>query len=738
MTAAGLRDFNEERHMIKKFILGLVLVSLVVLSGCKISGSITDDGVGLKGIRVDIAGNVPMTVYTDDNGYYEFSNALIVNREYTITPSSDLYNFDPIGRDVKVGFANVKNIDFKVVKGVIETYRKKINISAGNGTGTDYQVRIRVGQSAGSINYDVQLDDKCQPDFDDIRFTSNDGTTLLGHWLESVSGTTPDSTAIFWVKVKADLNTAQSIYIYYGNSKAASGSSGNDTFDFYDDFEKPFTTTAGALDNAVTWQITPTYDGSGQTVHPDVVYMPDGWNGYKYWMVTTPYANSNDQVENPSILVSNNGSTWSVPEGLSNPLIGAPPCDHNCDGDIIYNTNTNEMWVYYIDTRRSGQCGGHEGQPYYNHNYLQLFKSSDGINWTGPITLIDWNLGSDKFYLSPAIVQVDSSHFYMWMTDTSQNIYVFESIDGMNWGLPQLINYAEHAWHLNVEYIPSKAEFWMITLDEYSGGNIAWAISMDGLNWQNFPNRRIMIPAPGAWDNTLYRSCFVYHEDTDLLEIWYSANRSGIWHTGFVDTNYSDLLSLLETSVYSDWKLIRTGGTWSTSDYPKRGKMSGKLVQSSTSSHQIVLKDIPETINFIAEWDMYDDLDTSAFKIVRINNSKPGSQTGIGVWTGSSSAYYSFHNKSYVYTVTDVPRSSGWHKFGIKLSSASTAEYYIDGAYSGSSGGLFDKCLSLSVEGYSGGTNTFYVDDLRFRKSAVSEPGVSSSEAYEQGSWDLF
>ena len=328
----------------------------------------------------------------------------------------------------------------------------------------------------------------------------------------------------------------------------------------------------------------------------------------------------------------------------------------------------------------------------------------------------------------------------MWMTDTSLNIYVFESSDGMSWGEPQSINYAEKAWHLNVGYIPGKNEFWMITLDNSSGGNIAWAVSKDGLNWENFPNRRVMMPGSNAWDSKLYRSCFLYKEETDLLEIWYSAySNSTVWHTGFVSTDYSDLLEILESDDVADWTIYKSGGSWLTSsENVKRGTMSGKLVQTSTSSHQIVFKDIPETTDFIAEWDVYDDGDETAFKLVRINDGQPGKQTGIGVWTVSSSGYYSYHNKSYDYTVTSVPRSKGWHKFGIKLSSGSSADYFIDGIYVGSLSGLFDKGLSISVEGYSGGPTTFYIDDIRFRKAADVEPAVNSSGDVKQGSWDLF
>lgn len=45
----------------------------------------------------------------------------------------------------------------------------------------------------------------------------------------------------------------------------------------------------------------PTYDGSKQLTHPSVLYFPESWNGHKYWAVATPYPNSNDEYENPSI-----------------------------------------------------------------------------------------------------------------------------------------------------------------------------------------------------------------------------------------------------------------------------------------------------------------------------------------------------------------------------------------------------------------------------------------------------
>ncbi|WP_300685010.1 hypothetical protein [Chryseobacterium sp.] len=60
--------------------------------------------------------------------------------------------------------------------------------------------------------------------------------------------------------------------------------------------------------------------------HPDVQYFPDGFNGYKYWMVFTPYNGAvgadpdSKRYENPTIVVSNDGLSWSPPSGISNPV----------------------------------------------------------------------------------------------------------------------------------------------------------------------------------------------------------------------------------------------------------------------------------------------------------------------------------------------------------------------------------------------------------------------------------
>jgi hypothetical protein len=114
------------------------------------------------------------------------------------------------------------------------SYRKEHTIIGATGAGTDYQIKMTVHYGSGSdSDSDVYLNGKGNTDFSDIRFTDNDGTTLLPYWIESE---TDSDNAVVWVKVTDDLGSDASIYLYYGNTSATSASNGANTFIFFDDF----------------------------------------------------------------------------------------------------------------------------------------------------------------------------------------------------------------------------------------------------------------------------------------------------------------------------------------------------------------------------------------------------------------------------------------------------------------------------------------------------------------------
>lgn len=119
------------------------------------------------------------------------------------------------------------------------SYRKTHNIT-GNAVdaGTNYQfiVNVEFGEGADSGNT-VYLGLQSQADFDDIRFTDDDGTTLLDYWRESY---TASDSALFWVEVQDSIGISETIqfYIYYGRDSVNTTSNGDATFNLFSDFRQ--------------------------------------------------------------------------------------------------------------------------------------------------------------------------------------------------------------------------------------------------------------------------------------------------------------------------------------------------------------------------------------------------------------------------------------------------------------------------------------------------------------------
>lgn len=77
-------------------------------------------------------------------------------------------------------------------------------------------------------------------------------------------------------------------------------------------------------------------------------------------------------VIDPSVLASNDTKTWVAPDGLTNPLTPAPKPGHNCDVELVYNRDCNELWLYYVEADDIVQ------------SWVKLMRSKDGVHWTKP------------------------------------------------------------------------------------------------------------------------------------------------------------------------------------------------------------------------------------------------------------------------------------------------------------------------------------------------------------------
>ncbi|WP_324644136.1 polysaccharide deacetylase family protein [Pseudarthrobacter sp. LT1] len=137
-----------------------------------------------------------------------------------------------------------------------------------------------------------------------------------------------------------------------------------------------------------TWT---TPDGSGVVAHPTVRFFPNGFNGYHWWAAATPYANSDNQLENPCIYVSTDGTNWTAPLGLTNPLVPAPPGGYNSDTHLIQAPEGKLLLFYREYSSRLT-----------NAEKIMLTESVDGITWTTPVKVLGYS-DTVKRLMSPAV-----------------------------------------------------------------------------------------------------------------------------------------------------------------------------------------------------------------------------------------------------------------------------------------------------------------------------------------------
>lgn len=280
--------------------------------------------------------------------------------------------------------------------------------------------------------------------------------------------------------------------------------------------ELPYAMPTAFPYNVPTYAITPTPDGTGSTIHPDVVDTVTGWNGYRYWMATTPFYQEAVQEENPCVLASHNGFHWEVPAGGFNPLDPWPGAGYNSDTDMILVDGVMYVvWRWYTGGARTLWCR----------------TSTDGVTWTAK-TQIDNGVWHDP--ISPAIVHKDGT-WRMWTTGGSGvRLRTADSLlDGPwanDWTDCTFTGTSVPIWHTDV--IWHEDRYWMLIDSQYL------ASSFDGLAW-TIGGPAITHGGAGAWDQERYRGTLQPHPDGTHMQVWYSGSERNpttsdiSWRIGF-------------------------------------------------------------------------------------------------------------------------------------------------------------------------------------------------------------
>ena len=217
----------------------------------------------------------------------------------------------------------------------------------------------------------------------------------------------------------------------------------------------------------------PTYDGSGQAVHPSLLRRPDSpW----FMLAFTPYTDTHDDVENPSVLISDTGLDFYEEKKGINPLVGKPEFDHNDDPDLFF--RDGKYCILYLETMRP------------KVQTLYVLESEDRIYWKKQ-EVCHWDLEStrDFFMLSPKYMEFEGKEFIFYVNRDAKGGYAIEC-SGLGFTETRKVlvpGLKEYPWHIDI--IPSGEAFYMLittasTLDNNARYSLRIAKSGNLFDWK--------------------------------------------------------------------------------------------------------------------------------------------------------------------------------------------------------------------------------------------------------------
>lgn len=286
--------------------------------------------------------------------------------------------------------------------------------------------------------------------------------------------------------------------------------------------------------------IIPTHDPvalDGELTHPCVVYAPEKWNGYYYWMGITPYLNSNDSYEDPCIVASNDGINWEVPAGLTNPLDDQPGgTKYNSDTHLVFGPN-NVLFLFWRFLNISGDAPGAEEN-------IFVRTSTDGITWT-PKQLVYQSDQTVRRLLSPSF-EFFNNVWHMFAIDivgTKRGVHLTSSrLTPSSWSAPEdctiTLPSGRYPWHW---FVTRVGDQWVGMLNDSSNagnsgqdGDLILMTSdiADGLSWN--VAARPCVRRAGTSFTRQYRSCFIPKVVNGVwgFEAWHSVwNPKHIYRT---------------------------------------------------------------------------------------------------------------------------------------------------------------------------------------------------------------
>ena len=242
------------------------------------------------------------------------------------------------------------------------------------------------------------------------------------------------------------------------------------------------------VDNEPYELYLPDFSGSDEPWHPSIIYIKDGFAGYKYWLVQSVYPNNpdlneqKDRYEVPVVYKSNDGINWIV---VANPLDDLTEAeidnkDYMSDPHVVYNDDLRQLEVWY-------RLSHIVGSTLPTTIFRKITK--DGETWSErEVTVPETLHTAPDFARSPSFVY-DQGIYKMWKTN-NEGIYYQESTDAKTWTTQTPVfapgssdGTVRSRWHIDVAKYQADGGQYHLVVYDMDAGSVKRYTSGDGLTF---------------------------------------------------------------------------------------------------------------------------------------------------------------------------------------------------------------------------------------------------------------
>lgn len=193
--------------------------------------------------------------------------------------------------------------------------------------------------------------------------------------------------------------------------------------------------------------ISPYGDHGG--THPKLINFNYRWNGYKYWMVYSPYPKHDPKYENPVVMSSNDLVLWEYPNReIAKNILDSSSKDnkiYNSDPHLVYNAQEDwlEVWWRFVNDK---------------DNIVIIYRrcSHDGINWSEKEIILYSNNRKMYDFVSPSILIIEGIYYIYYVHRRKIHLITMKNVGNNNIfaiskpTVLDIVDYESWPWHIDV------------------------------------------------------------------------------------------------------------------------------------------------------------------------------------------------------------------------------------------------------------------------------------------------